>query len=77
MTKKQRNLETTDPSELHAPAAFKLKSLEFANPLTVPMERRKQTFAVIFYIFMFLFMPGLCIYIPLWIFFNTQYWWLV
>jgi hypothetical protein len=75
MPKKQRILGTTDPSALHAPAAFKMASLEFANPLTVPMERRKQTLAVIFYIFMFLFMPALCIYLPLWVFFTTQYWW--
>ena len=52
-----------------------LGPLKMANPFTVPMERRKQTLAVIFYIFMFLITPVLCVYYPLMIFFTTSYWW--
>lgn len=63
-------------SKVHANARpMRVGSVEFANPLNIPMERRLQTFAVIFYIFMFLVTPLLCTYYPLKIFFTTDYWW--
>uniref|UniRef100_A0A0M3ILI2 Acyltransferase n=1 Tax=Ascaris lumbricoides TaxID=6252 RepID=A0A0M3ILI2_ASCLU len=48
--------------------------IEFA-PLNVPLERRLQTLAVLFYVFFFLIAPPLSIFIAIYLFF-TSFWWI-
>lgn len=46
-------------------------------PIHVPLQRRWQTLAVAFWVFMLFAAPFLCLILPLYILFATSYWWLV
>jgi len=51
-----------------------LLGVEFA-PLRIPLRRRLQTLAVLHYIAMFVFLPFLCVFLPIYTILFTQYWW--
>lgn len=44
-------------------------------PIRIPLRRRKQTFAVLFWMSTFLFMGTGSLFFLLYLFFYTQYWW--
>lgn len=53
-----------------------LAGIEFV-PLHVPYHRRRETFAVAFWVFVLFVTPGLSLLLPLYLVFYTSYWWLV
>lgn len=54
---------------------MKLLGMEFA-PLSIPMERRLQTFAVFFWISSFFFMGPMIFAFMVYLLFYTQYYWI-
>ena len=46
-------------------------------PLNVPLERRLQTLAVMYYIAMFFIFPPILVWLPIYLLLYTKYWWCV
>uniref|UniRef100_A0AC34RDE0 Acyltransferase n=1 Tax=Panagrolaimus sp. JU765 TaxID=591449 RepID=A0AC34RDE0_9BILA len=64
------------PPKIHKFSRKSKRKMKWA-PLAVPLERRLQTGAVCYFVFIFILAPGITLFLPLYLLFFTSYWWLM